>query len=466
MSASSRIRSRKSAISVSRAVLTRASSAMTNTSVKNRSTAGRRPAISVNACAIVGARRRRLDARPARVERGEQRQLGRLGQRARDRAAPCAFSSRAMFLTRLNSTASAWKSSDAAHAPAAPPRRAAPAAARRRRRPTRRRARPRPEAALLEREAHALVRERDDGVGVSASAASAAEAPVGAQPARPRRPSSRSIPASSGRSIRIRTMPCICRRSPNGSREPVDSLAGMRSARRRCPACRPATPPPTSPPPSPSCAARRRRVRLDADRQVVVVDRLPHLLRLPFLAGVDAAHRPLQLGELEHHVGREVGLGEPGRRSRRASAASGCPNTSVGDPARPAARSARPCRGSCPASCGRARCAAARAATRASILRSASQKNLRVAQPRRRPRARRSWRSRRSSAGCVLTTARNASFSSPRLGQHRKVVLVVHQRGRQHFLGSSRNAAVEEAGDDGRELDQIGDLVDQRRDAP
>ena len=36
-------------MSVSRAVLTRASSAMTNTSVKNRSTTGAEAAISVNA---------------------------------------------------------------------------------------------------------------------------------------------------------------------------------------------------------------------------------------------------------------------------------------------------------------------------------------------------------------------------------------------------------------------------------
>ena len=37
--------------------------------------------------------------------------------------------------------------------------------------------------------------------------------------------------------------------------------------------------------------------------------------------------------------------------------------------------------------------------------------------------------------GCVLTTARNASFNVARLGHHRKVVLVVHERRRQHFLG-------------------------------
>ncbi len=50
----------------------------------------------------------------------------------------------------------------------------------------------------------------------------------------------------------------------------------------------------------------------------MVVNRLPDGFRLPFLAGVDAAHRPLQLGELAHHVGGEVGFGQPaGKRRRR-----------------------------------------------------------------------------------------------------------------------------------------------------
>ena len=56
--------------------------------------------------------------------------------------------------------------------------------------------------------------------------------------------------------------------------------------------------------------ARRRHRGVDADGQVVVVDRLPHQRRLAVFAGVDAPDDPLQLGELAHHVGDEVGLGE------------------------------------------------------------------------------------------------------------------------------------------------------------
>ena len=83
MSARCRMRSRRSAMSVSRASLTRTSSAITNTSVKNRSTAARRPAMSMNARTIVAARCRGLDARPADVELLEQGALGGLGRRAR-----------------------------------------------------------------------------------------------------------------------------------------------------------------------------------------------------------------------------------------------------------------------------------------------------------------------------------------------------------------------------------------------
>ena len=39
-----------------------------------------------------------------------------------------------------------------------------------------------------------------------------------------------------------------------------------------------------------------------------MVDGLPHGLRLAFLARVDPAHRPLQLRELEDHVGGEIRL--------------------------------------------------------------------------------------------------------------------------------------------------------------
>ena len=68
------------------------------------------------------------------------------------------------------------------------------------------------------------------------------------------------------------------------------------------------------------CNSRCIGGRFDAQRQVMMGDRAPHFLRLALHAGVDAAHGALQLGQLAHHVGGEVGLGEPpglpGRRHR------------------------------------------------------------------------------------------------------------------------------------------------------
>ena len=46
-----------------------------------------------------------------------------------------------------------------------------------------------------------------------------------------------------------------------------------------------------SPPPAPNCCPRGRRLGLDANRQVVEVDRFPDLFRLPFLACVNAVPR-------------------------------------------------------------------------------------------------------------------------------------------------------------------------------
>jgi hypothetical protein len=60
----------------------------------------------------------------------------------------------------------------------------------------------------------------------------------------------------------------------------------------------------------------RRRVRLDADREVVEIDRLPHRFGLPFLAGVNTAHRALQLRELAHHVGGQIRLAKEARFAR------------------------------------------------------------------------------------------------------------------------------------------------------
>jgi hypothetical protein len=41
-------------------------------------------------------------------------------------------------------------------------------------------------------------------------------------------------------------------------------------------------------------------------------------------------------------------------------------------------------------------------------------------------------------------------------------MLVVHQRRHEHFLRQRQERAVEEAGDDGRVLDEVGDFVDER----
>ena len=49
------------------------------------------------------------------------------------------------------------------------------------------------------------------------------------------------------------------------------------------------------------------------------------------------------------------------------------------------------------------------------------------------------------------------------LVHHRKVVLVVNHRRRQHFLGQLEELDREEAGDDRRVLDQVGHLLQQRR---
>jgi hypothetical protein len=62
---------------------------------------------------------------------------------------------------------------------------------------------------------------------------------------------------------------------------------------------------------------RRRGVRFNADRQVVVVNRLPDRLWLAGLAGVHAAHHTLKFRELTDHVRREVRFREFCRAARR-----------------------------------------------------------------------------------------------------------------------------------------------------
>jgi len=66
---------------------------------------------------------------------------------------------------------------------------------------------------------------------------------------------------------------------------------------------------------------RRRRVGFDTHRQIVKIDRLPHVFGQPLVPGVDAADGPLQLRELAHHVGRQVRLRQQRRLRRRGSGA-------------------------------------------------------------------------------------------------------------------------------------------------
>ena len=192
-----------------------------------------------------------------------------------------------MFFTRLNSTARAWKSSDARIAlerfgHAAGAQRADVARGRGRADDSA------GEAARLEREAHALDRKGQRGLraprrSTDPSSPARERARASSGPSQ----TSRSMPVSSGRSIRIRTAPCVCRRSPNGSREPVarspardkrHERVQLVGERHRRPRDRRGA----------ELLARRRRIRLDADRQVLVIDRLPDLLGQPFLARVDA----------------------------------------------------------------------------------------------------------------------------------------------------------------------------------
>ena len=60
-------------------------------------------------------------------------------------------------------------------------------------------------------------------------------------------------------------------------------------------------------------------------------------------------------------------------------------------------------------------------------------------------------------------TARNAFFSSPVVGHDRKVVLMMNQRRRQHFLGSSRNSRAKVPATTAGILDQVGHFLEQRR---
>ena len=235
-----------------------------------------------------------------------------------------------MFRTRLKSTASCLKSGDSVNSGSTSSlRRRTGSGLMRPPVPVRHRADvAHVGAALLEHVAHAVDQERRRAARVAsvgvARGSSRRAAPIEHRPS----VTATSRPVSSGRSTRMRTS--ALRRAAQAVRiaRPGRPLAGGEHAddgvelvgqRHRRPGDRRLA----------ELLARRRRVGFDADRQVVEVDRLPHLLGQPVLARVDAAHRALQLGELAHHVGGEVGLAQPAGRRAHGSAAPGASNTSA-----------------------------------------------------------------------------------------------------------------------------------------
>ena len=227
-----------------------------------------------------------------------------------------------MFFTRLNRTASPWKSADARIPWSASrhPARAQRADDRRRRRAHRATTAPHVEAALLERRS-ARARATNPAPRPARHSRYAVRKARG-RPSADRQARSR-IDAGQLRQVHQdlapRPAPAAAARTDRASRSAVspaansaDDRVDLVGERHRRPRHRRRA----------ELLARRRRVGFDANRQVLVVDRLPDLLRQPFLARVDAAHRALQLGELEHHVGREIGLAtsarpSPQRRPRR-----------------------------------------------------------------------------------------------------------------------------------------------------
>ena len=174
-------------------------------------------------------------------------------------------------------------------------------------------------------------------------------------------------------------------------------------------------------------------------------------------ARVDAAHRALQLGELEHHVGDEIGLREPAGR-RGVLRVARAPKTSAAI-VRRASRCARPCRDSCRASCGKTIVCRRSSAILELDLAVRLPEELRVAQ------------SRRDDALGVLRDQAlvrrlRVDHREERLLQlagvvhHREVVLMMHERGGQDFVRKLQELALEEPGDDAGEFDEVGDLVD------
>ena len=198
----------------------------------------------------------------------------------------------------------------------------------------------------------------------------------------------------------------------------------------------------------------------DADRQVVVVDGAPHLFRLAVLAGVDAPHDPLQLGELADHVGGQVGLGEAGGAGRvtdrggRAERVAGHGGGQLLDAAGLVQIAAdlrvEPQRVETVEARVEGR-AAVRLPEEPGVPQPRHEHALGVAGDRRH------------------VVLRDVGHREEVLGEaalarrHREVVLVVNHRRLQHLLGQGEELLGKAAGDHRRVLDEIGHLVEQRR---
>ena len=191
-----------------------------------------------------------------------------------------------------------------------------------------------------------------------------------------------------------------------------------------------------------------------------MVDGLPDRLRLALLAGVDAAHDALQLGELPHHVGGQVRLRQRARaaRVRRGVGAfehvAGDPLGQVGhalrfgavapepfveqqrvEPVEPVVKPVR----------------AVGVPEEAGVAQPRHEHALGVA----------------GDAGDVVARRvgdRQEVRQESAAGiDHREVVLVVHHRGRQHFVRELEELPRKAPGHHRRVLYQVGHLAGQRR---
>ena len=192
----------------------------------------------------------------------------------------------------------------------------------------------------------------------------------------------------------------------------------------------------------------------------MVGDRLPDLFRKPFHAGVDPAHRALQLGQLAHHAGREVGLrqpgGLPGERCRvgRAEHVGRDPAGQLLDPERLGAVAPE-----APVEEHRVEARQERLERRAAIL---VPEEARVAEARH-ERALEVARDDPRIDGLGVDHGQERRQQTAVVVHHREEVLVVDHGRREHVLGELEELGPERAGDHRGILDQVGDFLQEAR---